>query len=157
MVVFHTAFHGWGRRHEHNRSIAPTRMDLFVVFNDALGRYFSDFCGCQIFGVEEEKVELVGFIAFRAVYAGKDASFVKELRCEGLITLSLPGCFVVMVFDLGWTPQVASLSFIPVAVGCLGGFLTRLYDHHHLANRKKSGKPLGLEDKLLGFSLARCW
>ena len=54
-----------------------------------------------------------------------------------------------------WNGQSASLSFIPIMIGCLAGFLTRLYDHHHLANRVKSGRSLEPEHKLLGLSLAR--
>ena len=62
---------------------------------------------------------------------------------------------LLLVFEAyGWTSQSASLSFIPITIGCLCGFLTRLYDHRHLANRVKSGKPLEPEHKLLGLSLA---
>ena len=62
---------------------------------------------------------------------------------------------LLLIFEsYGWTPQSASLSFIPIIIGCFCGFLTRLYDHRHLSNRKKSGKPLEPEHKLLGFALA---
>lgn len=62
---------------------------------------------------------------------------------------------LLLVFEAyGWSPQTASLSFIPIALGCLCGFFTRLYDHRHLAGRTKGGKTLEPEDKLFGFSLA---
>ncbi|KAK5011839.1 hypothetical protein LTR28_004356 [Elasticomyces elasticus] len=62
---------------------------------------------------------------------------------------------LLLVFEAyGWSPQTASLSFIPIALGCLCGFFTRLYDHRKLANRTKDGKTLEPEDKLFGFAIA---
>ncbi|KAL9025247.1 MAG: hypothetical protein Q9196_005898 [Gyalolechia fulgens] len=62
---------------------------------------------------------------------------------------------LLLVFEAyGWSAQSASLSFIPIVIGCLCGFFTRLHDHRHLARRRKSGKPLEPEHKLLGFALA---
>ena len=62
---------------------------------------------------------------------------------------------LLLIFEsYGWTPQTASLSFIPIIIGCLCGLFTRLYDYQRLSNRKKSGKPLEPEHKLLGFALA---
>ena len=62
---------------------------------------------------------------------------------------------LLLIFEsYGWSPQSASLSFIPIIIGCLCGFLTRLYDYQRLSNRKKSGKPLEPEHKLMGFALA---
>lgn len=54
----------------------------------------------------------------------------------------------------GWSERQASLSFIPVAIGCLCGFLPRLYDHRVLAQRQKEGKVLEPENKLFSFALA---
>ncbi|KAK4984021.1 hypothetical protein LTR50_006860 [Elasticomyces elasticus] len=62
---------------------------------------------------------------------------------------------LLLVFEAyGWSPQTASLSFIPIALGCLCGFFTRLYHHRKLANRTKDGKTLEPEDKLFGFAIA---
>ncbi|KAL8782470.1 MAG: hypothetical protein Q9213_005364 [Squamulea squamosa] len=62
---------------------------------------------------------------------------------------------LLLVFQAyGWSLQSASLAFIPIIIGCMCGFGTRVYDHRHLAHRKKSGKAIEPEDKLLGFSLA---
>lgn len=62
---------------------------------------------------------------------------------------------LLLIFEsYGWSPQSASLSFIPIIIGCLCGFFTRLYDYQRLSDRKESGKPLEPEHKLLGFSLA---
>lgn len=54
----------------------------------------------------------------------------------------------------GWPERQASLSFIPVAIGCLCGFFPRLYDSRVLADRQKRGKPLEPENKLFSFALA---
>jgi hypothetical protein len=53
----------------------------------------------------------------------------------------------------GWSERQASLSFIPVAIGCLCGFFTRVYDNRILAQRKKHGKALEPENKLSGFAI----
>ena len=62
---------------------------------------------------------------------------------------------LLLVFEAyGWTMQSASLSFLPIALGCLCGFLTRLHDHRYLGKRTGSGGRLEPEDKLFGFWLA---
>ena len=62
---------------------------------------------------------------------------------------------LLLVFQqYGWSAKYASLSFIPIVLGCLLGFLTRLYDHRHLARVVKRGKALEPEDKLFGFAVA---
>ena len=71
-----------------------------MVFDNALGRNLGYIHGCQFFGGEEEKVELIGFITLRAVYAGKDPLLVDELGDEGLITSALPGVLITSLLDL---------------------------------------------------------
>lgn len=62
---------------------------------------------------------------------------------------------LLLVFQAyGWSEKSASLSFIPVMLGCLGGFATRFYDNRHLARRIKRGQPLEPEHKMLGFAIA---
>ena len=54
---------------------------------------------------------------------------------------------------LGFSETQASLSLVPVGIGCLLGFLPRFYDHWLLTERRKLGRILEPEDKLLGFAI----
>ena len=60
---------------------------------------------------------------------------------------------LIVYTSLGLSAQQASLSLIPVAIGCLLGFLPRFYDDMLLDKRRKEGKNLEPEDKLFGFAL----
>ena len=60
---------------------------------------------------------------------------------------------IIVYTSLGLTRSEASLSLIPVGIGCLLGFLPRFYDSHKLNRLREQGKPLHPEDKLFGFSL----
>lgn len=55
--------------------------------------------------------------------------------------------------SLGFTTSQASLSQVPIAIGCLLGLFPRLYDSHILRLRRQRGQILAPEDKLFGFSL----
>ena len=60
---------------------------------------------------------------------------------------------LIVYQSLGLSATQASLSLIPVGLGCLLGFLPRFYDHRLLNRHRKEGKSLEPEDKLFGFAL----
>lgn len=60
---------------------------------------------------------------------------------------------LIVYTSLDFSGTQASLSLIPVGIGCLLGFLPRFYDDWLLAKRRKQGKALEPEDKLFGFAL----
>jgi len=60
---------------------------------------------------------------------------------------------IVVYTSLGLSGTQASLSLIPVGIGCLLGFLPRFYDDWKLTKLRQQGKPLQPEDKLFGFAL----
>ena len=61
--------------------------------------------------------------------------------------------FIIVYSSLGFSKTQASLSLIPVAIGCLLGFLPRFYDDRLVATRQKQGKSVEPEHKLFGFAL----
>lgn len=60
---------------------------------------------------------------------------------------------LIVYTSLGFSRMQASLSLIPVGIGCLFGFLPRFYDHRVLANRREQDKVPEPENKLFGFAL----
>lgn len=60
---------------------------------------------------------------------------------------------IIVYISLGFSRAQASLSLIPVGIGCLFGFLPRFYDDWVLVNRRRQGKAIEPEDKLFGFAL----
>jgi len=60
---------------------------------------------------------------------------------------------LIIYTSLGFSTEQASLSQVAIAIGCLLGFLPRLYDSRILSLRKERGEPLAPEDKLFGFVL----
>jgi len=62
---------------------------------------------------------------------------------------------LLLVFQAyGWQTQTASLSFVPILLGCLASSSMRFYDHHHLSKIVKYGKSIEPEDKLTGLAVA---
>jgi hypothetical protein len=62
---------------------------------------------------------------------------------------------LLLVFEeYGWSTAQASLSFIPILLGCLASSLTRFYDHHKIAKIIQGNGFVEPEDKLTGFALA---
>jgi hypothetical protein len=61
--------------------------------------------------------------------------------------------FLIVYTSFGFSTATASLSQVPIAIGCLLGLLPRVYDSHILKLRLQQGKPLAPEDKLFGFAL----
>ena len=60
---------------------------------------------------------------------------------------------IIVYTSLGFSATQASLSLIPVALGCLLGFLPRIYDDRKLKKLRQQKKPIQPEDKLFGFSI----
>ena len=60
----------------------------------------------------------------------------------------------VVYGSFGFSERQASLAFIPIGIGLMGGVFTRLYDRRILQRRRKQNKPLEPEDKLVGFAIA---
>ena len=54
----------------------------------------------------------------------------------------------------GWSQAQASLSFIPVSIGCLCGFLPRICDYHKLGLRQRQHQTTTPESVLFGFAIA---
>ena len=54
----------------------------------------------------------------------------------------------------GWSQAQASLSFIPISVGCLCGFLPRIYDYHKVGLRQRQHQTTTPESVLFGFAIA---
>lgn len=61
---------------------------------------------------------------------------------------------LIVFTSLGFSRTRASLSLIPLGIGCLLGFLPRFYDEWLLTKRREQGEVLQPEDKLFGFALA---
>lgn len=61
---------------------------------------------------------------------------------------------LIVFTSLGFLRTWASLSLIPLGIGCLLGFLPRFYDKWLLTKRRKQGEVLLPEDKLFEFALA---
>ncbi|KAI9643520.1 hypothetical protein NHQ30_008139 [Ciborinia camelliae] len=66
-----------------------------------------------------------------------------------LFTEALP----IMYESYGFTPSLASLSFVPLAIGIFSGTLTRFYDLRIYKRRLQRGQELEPEDKLTGFAI----
>ena len=66
-----------------------------------------------------------------------------------LFTEALP----VVYAAFGFTPQQASLAFIPLAIGIFSSTFTRLYDHHIYKQSQRRGRPPQPEAKLIGFAI----
>lgn len=60
----------------------------------------------------------------------------------------------VVYGSFGFSERQASLAFIPIGIGLVGGVFTRLYDRRVLQRRRKQNKSLEPEDKLVGFAIA---
>jgi hypothetical protein len=60
---------------------------------------------------------------------------------------------LIVYTSLGFSTTSASLSFVPVAIGCLSGFFVRFIDDWIYERRRKQGKKLEPEDKLFGLAL----
>ena len=100
VVLVYGMLHGRRRGHNHERGVAPARLDQLVVLDNALGCDLGDVRGCQVLRGEEQEVELVGFISLHTVDAGEGAFSRNQLRGEGLVVLTLPGALAVALLDL---------------------------------------------------------
>ncbi|OCL08821.1 hypothetical protein AOQ84DRAFT_292381, partial [Glonium stellatum] len=66
-----------------------------------------------------------------------------------LFTEALPPIYE----SFGFSTESASLPFLAIGVGLIGGLITRFLDSRTLAKHQREGRPFVPEHKLLGFSI----
>jgi hypothetical protein len=83
--------------------------------------------------------------------------FLVTIMCASvyaLLYLFSEGIDLVYTAGFGFSSMTSSLVFLAISVGLLPSILVRLFDGNIAAKRKKQGRSLLPEDKLLGFLIA---